>query len=148
MDTALLHLIGPCGLYCGACLAYGDGPIAAHARGLEAGLGPNFATYAERFTALEPVFEKYAAFQELLAYVSKGVCGGCRTQGCLFKQCRLPGCVKAHEVDFCFQCAAFPCEEHGLPPRLEACWKKNNELMRVKGLREYFEHVKTLPRYP
>lgn len=142
------NALGPCGLHCGACLAYAGGPIQEHAKALVQALGPNFAGYAERFAGMLPVFQHYPAFAQLLEFLAAGSCTGCRGAGCLFKECRLPHCSQERGVAFCFECAAFPCEEHGLPPGLAERWRGNNEIMRAKGLEAYYELVKERPRYP
>lgn len=149
MNDELLQRVGPCGLHCGGCLAFSGGPIHRHAEALAQALGPNFAAYAARFAAMgNPVFENYPAFRELLDYLAQGECTGCRDQGCLFKECKVPACCKEQGVDFCFQCAEFPCHKHGFSERLAELWQKNNEIMRAKGLREYYEIIRKRPRYP
>ncbi len=138
----------PCGLNCAKCLAFEGGGIQSHALALGELLGPGFAPYAQRFSGLEPAFKHYAEFRSLLDYFSAAPCRGCREGGCLFKECRVPGCASSHRVDFCFQCGEFPCSEHGLPERLEAVWRRNNELMRDKGLEVYWRTSANKPRYP
>lgn len=145
---AILQAIGPCGLHCGGCLAFAQGPIREHAERLRSLLGENFGAYAERFQHMNPVFANYPAFAALLELLSQGSCHGCREGGCLFKECAVPSCARERGVDFCHQCAVFPCDRHGFPEPLAQRWRKNNEIMREKGLEAFHQLVKDRPRYP
>jgi len=141
-------LIAPCGLSCGKCLAYAGGPIQLLSAELGEELGDNFAAYAERFEDMNPVFKNYPAFRELLDYFATGSCSGCREKGCLFKDCKVTVCVKEKGVDYCFQCADFPCNKHGMPEGLAERWLANNEKMKEIGPDEWFCGCKDKPRYP
>ncbi|MGE4290790.1 MAG: DUF3795 domain-containing protein [Desulfovibrio sp.] len=147
-NEELLERMAPCGLHCGTCVAFADGPVRAHALALRELLGPNFAAYAERFAGMNPVFAGYDDFAALLDWLANGGCSGCRGAGCLFTACKVGHCVREQGVDFCFQCSAFPCERHGMPSALAERWKVNNERMRSVGVERYYEVLKTKPRYP
>lgn len=140
--------LGPCGLSCGHCLAFAGGRIQRLSRELGTALGDNFGVYAERFVAMNPVFARYAAFRELLDFLGEGSCGGCRKQGCLFKDCRVTACVKEHKVDYCFECTEFPCEKHGMPEGLAERWRSNNETMKEIGVEAWYAGCNARPRYP
>ena len=144
----MLAKLAPCGLYCGKCLAFAGGPIQEHALALAELLGENFGAYAERFSHVEPAFAHFDQFKELLDYLGKGECRGCREGGCLFKTCKVAACTQDHNVDFCFQCKDFPCETHGLPERLAFIWKLNNERMKEKGVDTFCQVQSTKARYP
>jgi hypothetical protein len=145
---AILRAVAPCGLHCGACVAFAGGRARQGAALLAEALGENFAPYAERFAAMQPAYADYPAFRRLLEHIASGSCTGCRGSGCLFQACRVPDCAKDHNVDFCFQCAAFPCGEHGFGPELARRWQKNNERMRAIGVEAYHDFIKDKPRYP
>lgn len=140
--------IAPCGLDCGKCVAHADGDVRRQAQALGDLLGPGFGPYAQRFAAMRPVFGNYPAFREMLDHLAQGTCRGCRESGCLFQECRVHRCVREQGVDFCFQCARFPCDQTNFPPRLLDIWRRNNERMRDMGLGAYFEWIKDKPRYP
>jgi C_GCAxxG_C_C family probable redox protein len=140
--------LAPCGLLCGKCAAFADGPIHRASRELRDQLGPNFAAYAKRFEGMNPVFAGYPAFAELLDFLAQGSCTGCREQGCLFQACKVPDCVRAHGVDYCFECETFPCGEHGMPDRLGGVWRECNEKMRGCGVAKWYRKLKDKPRYP
>ena len=140
--------LAPCGLLCGKCVAFEGGPIRRLSADLKARLGDNFAPYAERFKAMNPVFASYPAFAELLEFLASGSCTGCRNQGCLFQACRVADCVREQGVDYCFQCGEFPCERHGFPERLEEIWRRNNGKMKETGAGAWLRLRNDKPRYP
>lgn len=144
----LMKRLAPCGLFCGNCVAFSGGAIQEHAQGLGEKLGENFHAYAERFAAMNPLFASYGQFRELLDWLAQGSCSGCRGAGCLFTACRVTECVREQSVDFCFQCAEFPCDRHAMPPGLAERWKANNEKMRDMGVEAYYDAFKDKPRYP
>lgn len=140
--------LAPCGLSCGKCLAYADGPIQRLSKALGDELGDNFAAYAERFKGMNPVFGKYPAMRGLLDYLAIGSCSGCREKGCLFKECKVTACVKEKGVDYCYQCDEFPCDRHGMPQGLAERWQANNEKMQEIGPQKWFDGCRNHPRYP
>ncbi|WP_319469727.1 C-GCAxxG-C-C family (seleno)protein [uncultured Pseudodesulfovibrio sp.] len=139
--------LAPCGLSCGKCLAYADGSIRQLSAGLASELGDNFGVYAQRFAGMNPVFREYASFRKLLDYLSQGTCTGCRETGCLFKDCKVPSCVRENGVDYCHQCGEFPCDRHGMPDGLAPRWLVNNEKMRDIGVDAWFDGCREKPRY-
>jgi len=148
LDEMIRARIAPCGLSCGQCVAYADGPVRSAAGDLAAGLGDNFAPYAARFEPMNPVFKEYEGFRQLLDFLAGGTCTGCRKEGCLFQACKVPGCAAEHQVDYCFQCAEFPCERHGMPGPLADRWRANNVKMAEIGLEAWYAGCCKRPRYP
>lgn len=148
LRTELTRLVAPCGLYCGGCIAFAGGAVRTHARALRDLLGPNFATYAERLSAMNPALGHYPAFARMLEFLSQGTCKGCRGGGCLLGSCGVRGCAVKRGVDFCGLCPDFPCEEPGLPEGLLERWRKNGEILRDKGPAEFLELLRLRPRYP
>ncbi len=140
--------LAPCGLMCGHCLAYAGGSIQQLSAELGEKLGDNFGIYAKMFEGMDPVFRNYASFRELLDFLAGGTCGGCREEGCLFKECKVTACVKDKGLDYCYQCDEFPCNQHGMPEGLAQRWRANNEKMREGGVDEWFCSCKNKPRYP
>jgi len=141
--------LSPCGLHCGKCFAFSDGDISRLSRNLKKNLG-DFDAYAERFVNLlnEPLFLKYAEFKELLNYFSAGKCMGCRKEQCvLFKSCNVRKCSENKQVDFCFQCLEFPCNNTGFDENLQKRWKLTNMKMKKCGVEAYYNEIKDEPRY-
>ncbi|MFO7596683.1 MAG: DUF3795 domain-containing protein [Desulfocurvibacter africanus] len=141
-----VRALAPCGLSCEKCLAKDDGAIVVHSRELLC-LLTNFERHAERFAGMNPVFAKYPAFLDMTKHLAQGNCKGCRAGECLHKGCRVHSCVKAKGVDFCFQCAEFPCANTGFDPFLHKRWQAMNERMREVGPEGFYAKTKDLPRY-
>ena len=147
--SEILNKLGPCGLNCSKCFAFSDGGIKNLSTELKNNLG-NFDIYAQRFVELldEPVFEKYPDFKEMLNHFSNVECKGCRKDECkLFLSCKVKQCSKDHSVDFCFQCAEFPCSKHGFDKHLEKRWLTIQNKMKESGVEKYYNEIIDLPRY-
>lgn len=141
--------IAPCGLDCGKCYAFVDGDIKNLSNRLQGCLG-DFNLYAERFAELEigTIFTKYPDFKELLAYFASGECHGCRNEKCkIFKECKVRDCFEKKGVDFCFQCADFPCDNTGFDEHLHKRSVDINFRMKEVGVEKYFDEIKDKPRY-
>ena len=141
--------LAPCGLHCGKCFAFTDGDINQHSRLLKQSLG-DFDVYAERFVTLleEPVFKKYGEFKEMLSYFASVGCKGCRQEKCkLFKSCKVRDCHEQKNVDFCFQCNEFPCNNTGFDPHLHKRSVAIKQRMKEVGVEKYYEEIKDKSRY-
>lgn len=141
--------LAPCGLHCGKCFAFNEGDISYNSRKLKTDLG-NFDVYAERFVSLlqAPVFSRYPAFKEMLAYLSEASCKGCRNERCkLFKNCKVRDCAEQMQVDFCFECSQFPCSQTGFDEHLHNRSVAINQRMKEIGVGAYYQEIKDLPRY-
>lgn len=141
--------LSPCGLHCGKCFAFVDGDIALCSKELKESLG-NFDVYAERFVTLldEPAFSNYPDFKVLLEIFSRGKCRGCRKEKCiLFKNCKVRDCSERKNVDFCFQCDDFPCNETGFDEHLHLRSVEINRRMKDIGVEVYYNEIKDKPRY-
>ena len=141
--------LSPCGLHCGKCFAFTDGDINHYSKQLKESLG-NFDVYANRFEDMldEPVFRKYSAFKEMLTYFTSVECKGCRQEKCkLFKSCKVRDCHEQKKVDFCFQCADFPCNDTGFDEHLQKRSVNLNLRMKEIGVEKYYEEIKDKPRY-
>lgn len=148
LSALIRSRLAPCGLSCGQCLAFAGGAIQVPSKQLKEALGDNFAEYAKRFEGMNPVFREYESFQNVLDFLATGSCQGCREHGCLFKDCKVPACVKEQGVDFCFECDEFPCDRHGMPAGLAERWQANNESMRDGGVESWFAGCECRHRYP
>ena len=148
-DQKIKDSIAPCGLCCETCFAHVDGDIQKFSIKLKEKLG-NFHINARRFETLldDPVFKKYADFKEMLDYFASDNCGGCRNEQCrLFKGCGVRKCHQEKQIDFCYQCDLFPCEKTNFDPGLYKGWKKINQIIREKGIQDYYEKTRKRPRY-
>lgn len=151
-DTRLEFIrerLAPCGLHCGRCFAFAGGPIHQLSSQLQSALG-NFGVYAARFAELlnDPVFTCYPQFGTVLGHLAKGACRGCRKEKCaLFTSCGVRPCAEERGVDFCFQCADFPCGRTGFDEHLYRRHVAINRRMEEIGVERYYEEVKDQPRY-
>lgn len=144
----ILDVLAPCGLDCSKCFAFAEGEVGLHSARLQELLG-NFDRYAQRFSILPglEVFRNYPSFKEVLAYLAQADCRGCRKGTCKYPGCGVVSCYKEKGVDFCFQCAEFPCAKTNFDPDLERRWIQMNSRMREVGAEAYLEETRGLPRY-
>lgn len=142
----ILKRMAPCGLKCEKCFAFNHGDIQFHSSELKKSLGA-FDKYAERFSQSFPIFNHYPAFKELLEHFASGDCPGCRNGQCKFSHCGVVHCYKTKNVDFCFQCPAFPCENTNFDPHLYKRWVDMNNRMKEIGPVAFYLETKDLPRY-
>lgn len=141
--------IAPCGLCCETCFAHVDGDIRRYSLKLKEKLG-KFNTYAKRFETMldNPIFKKYPDFMEVLEYLSSENCRGCRNEQCrLFKDCGVRTCHQEKQVDYCFECDQFPCNNTHFDQALYKGWVMINQKIREKGLETFYEKSLTRPRY-
>jgi hypothetical protein len=141
--------LASCGLHCGSCFAFSEGEICKLSKELKGNLG-DFCAYAKRFANLlnEPLFLKYQEFNEMLGYLASGKCRGCRKEKCaIFKDCNVRECSENKQVDYCFQCSEFPCNNTGFDEHLQKRWKLINCKMKECGVEEYYNEIKEKPRY-
>jgi len=141
--------LAPCGLHCGRCFAFSEGDIHALSNQLKTALG-NFGVYAQRFVELlgDPIYAKYPDFEAFLGHLAIVSCGGCRKEKCkLLATCGVRPCAEEKNVDFCFQCAEFPCDHTGFDEHLYRRHVAINRELQEIGVEKYYEKVRDLPRY-
>ncbi len=149
VNDSILEAMGPCGLNCQKCFAHVDGEIRKYSIKLKEKLG-NFDPYAKRFEILlnNPIFRKYPDFKTMLDYFASENCKGCRKENCkLFADCGVRPCHQKKEVDFCFQCEDFPCENTNFDENLHKRWIELNNKIREIGIESYYIESKDKPRY-
>ena len=96
----------------------------------------------------EPLFLKYSDFREMLELFSVGKCKGCRKEKCvILKNCKVRECSENKDIDFCFECSDFPCDNTGFDEHLHKRWKDINIKMRAVGVESYYNEIKDKPRY-
>jgi hypothetical protein len=145
----VLNHIAPCGLDCGRCADLDGGEIGTLSKRLLELLG-NYPRVAAMKAEARPEFAGYGQFEAVLASFAKGACGGCRSDKAACPiDCLARTCVKENGVDFCFQCAEYPCERQfawSLPMRNR--WLASNGRMREIGVEAFYEEQLGTPRYP
>jgi len=153
----LLNYVAPCSLLCYTCPAYKDGAISKCASDLcsyfegyydfmDDNIPKDYRSYLNDFKAFYDRLEKY----------TKRSCACCRSNpspgsGCI-EGCIIPACTKEHKVDFCGECAEFPCEKAKeffgkINDTILADWENGNKRIKEVGIRQYFEEKKDVSHY-
>jgi len=142
--AAIVASLAPCGLNCRRCAEYEKGEIRQSSEKLLALLG-NYQRIASIKEKTKPTFAAYQQFVDILNVFAQAPCGGCRSEENYCPvNCAAKTCHREKEVDFCFQCSAFPCDKQ--IPTGER-WLKMNERMREVGVEQFFAEQSKLPRY-
>jgi len=143
----VLEQLSPCGLDCGRCVRFKGGKLAQAAKALEDGLR-GFGNMAARMAQHSPALSGYAQFEAVLNLLSKADCIGCR-QGsttCL-PTCAIRTCFKEKGVDFCGDCADFPCDRSPFPGQFKQKWIDMNQRIHEIGAESYYEEQLKESRY-
>jgi len=142
----LRRYVAPCGLVCRTCTSFGEGPVAQHSRELQHWL-EGFAPMAQAFSSFMPALSEYPAFERVLACLAGGSCAGCREGGCPMPDCHVGPCAKSRGLDWCWQCAEFPCADPGFDGQLREVWLRANERMRKLGMDAFWAEAGDKPHY-
>lgn len=149
----LLARIAPCSLMCHTCGAYEKGVIGALSRELTHYFKGVAEFYEKHSGANDPKpRRRFQIFQEELARYGAPACGGCRSGAhnqCSIRGCFLPACTREHCVDFCGECAAFPCDRAAgiFEKEVYAQWLEGNMQIRRTGVEEFWRRNKDRPHY-
>lgn len=145
--AAILERLAPCGLDCSRCLYFGRGNTKAHAEGLRREL-EGFEKVAPMLAqGTAPVLQDYPTFKAILDHLAGGECIGCRDGAVCFECCVALSCCREKGVDFCFQCAEFPCDKNHYPGSLDRRWREFGGRMKDVGVERFYEESLSRPRY-
>ena len=142
----ILEKLATCGLNCYKCFANSEGIIRETSIKLRNTLGA-FDSYAERFSTFLPLFQNYPSFKDILLYLTRENCNGCRSGSCFYPECGVKNCYKSKGVDFCYQCDEFPCDKSNFDNHLKKRWIEMNKEMKELGVKQYYQKTKDEPRY-
>lgn len=138
--------LAPCGLDCSRCADYENGEIRQKSSRLIQLLG-GYGRMAKLKVKMNPAFENFAQFEEILNSFSKASCGGCRSDNTRCPVvCPARTCHREKGVDFCFQCGEYPCDKQFFPG-LKDRWKQKNDRMKEIGVVEFYNEQLSEPRY-
>ncbi|GFK93670.1 hypothetical protein NNJEOMEG_01504 [Fundidesulfovibrio magnetotacticus] len=143
-------LLAPCGLDCARCAVFRHGEIGELAGRLRELMG-GYGRLARMRAQEVPVLADYPRFEAVLEELSRPACPGCREEGtrCPLSNCLARDCVKERGVDFCFQCADYPCAaQFAGMEKLRAAWLAKNGRMKAVGVERFLEEQEGEPRYP
>jgi hypothetical protein len=151
MDTVVsyeqvLERLAPCGIDCERCVMYSEGRVKNLATALGAALA-GFEKMAPRVADRLPALQHYSEFAAVLALLGEASCSGCRGGGSVLPFCSARTCFREQGVDFCFQCADYPCERNAYPENLVQRWRACNDRMREVGVERYYQESLAKPRY-
>jgi hypothetical protein len=145
-STCVEHL-APCALDCSRCLNFGKGNTKAYAQALRHEL-EGFEKVAPMLAQGEaPVLQDYPTFKVILEHLAEGECVGCRDGAVCFESCVALSCCKEKGIDFCFQCAEFPCDKNHFPGSLDRRWREFGARMKEVGVEQFYEESLSRPRY-
>ena len=144
--SKVVKKIAPCGIDCSRCADYQDGEIKELSIKLLE-LLKGYERVAKVKSKINPAFEKYDKFKEVLEIFADASCGSCRSDNdkCPI-DCHAKTCHKDKKVDFCFQCNEFPCSEQK-DERIRERWMGKNNRMKEIGVIEYYIEQSKAPRY-
>jgi len=145
-STILEHL-APCGIDCSRCVYFGAGEVKAHSAALLRALADYEKVVPAHAKAIAPVLGDYDRFKAVLTHFAAGECAGCRNGAPCFEFCAARTCFKEKGVDFCFQCAEFPCDKNHYPGSLDRRWREFGARMQEVGVERFYEESLGKPRY-
>jgi hypothetical protein len=141
-----VECLAPCGIDCERCVMYAKGRVRNLADGLTKAL-TGFENMAPRVADRFPALSAYGEFRAVLDLLAGASCAGCREGGSVLPFCAARRCFKEQGVDFCFQCAEYPCDRNDYPQNLNQRWRACNDRMREVGVERYYLESLDRPRY-
>ena len=142
----IIKHLAPCGLNCSRCADYENGQIRKLSTEIMHALGNNYSRVAKMKSGSQKSFDHYKEFEEILSSFSQASCSGCRGENNLCPlECHAKNCYKEKGIDFCFQCADYPCDKQS--GVLRKRWLEINDRMKEIGVVEYYLEQAKLPRY-
>ena len=142
----VVERLAPCGIDCERCVMCGWGRVKDLAAGLAKALA-GFENMAPRVADRFPVLRGYEGFAGVLELFAGAACAGCRHGGSALPFCAARTCFKEQGVDFCFQCAEYPCTRNSYPENLMQRWRAKNDRMLEVGVKQYYQESLERPRY-
>jgi len=143
---AILDKLAPCGIDCARCVAFARGRVKNLAAELATAL-EGFENTAPRLADRVPALAEYQRFVEILGFFAQATCAGCREGGSELPFCAARTCFGEQGVDYCFQCAEYPCDRNVYPENLARRWRSANDRMREVGVELYYRQSLEQPRY-
>lgn len=144
---AILEHLAPCGLDCSRCVYYVKSDVKTHAAELKQALTDYEKVVPAHAKAIAPVLSGYDTFKAILDHFAAGECITCRNGAPCFEFCAARTCHKEKGVDFCFQCAEFPCDKNHYPGSLDRRWREFGARMKEVGVEQFYEESLFRPRY-
>lgn len=143
----VVERLAPCGLDCERCVMYAKGRVKNSATDLMQAL-EGFENMAPKVADRFPALAGYDGFVEILKFFAGAQCAGCR-EGFSppLPFCAARTCFREQGVDFCYQCAEYPCRRNSYQENMETRWRSYNDRMREVGAERYYQESLDKPRY-
>jgi len=146
----LLNKVAPCSLMCHTCSGYCDGKIKTLAAELL-----HYQSGLEEFLCLhagDAMGKRFRSYEDMLRFSAGAACPGCRQggkKGSCIEGCMISTCTKAHDVDFCGQCAEFPCNklDKVFEPQVLRQWVEGSAFIRDHGIEAFWEEYHRKSHY-
>jgi hypothetical protein len=142
----IVERLAPCGIDCERCVMCAQGRVRSLAGGLAETLD-GFENMAPRVADHAPCLGQYDRFLEVLRFFAEAGCAGCRAGGPELPFCAARTCFREQGVDFCFECAEYPCGRNAYPENMVQRWRACNDRMREVGVEEFYRESLEKPRY-
>lgn len=150
---AILEAIAPCAFCCLTCAAMENGIIAETSRKLRLYLDGYYEFKRQNLPfKYRGHSKKIKVLTEQLERMSDRPCRGCRNgadQRCCIPDCPIPECARQHQVDFCGECDAFPCNQAMGFFKGETLkeWEIRNRQIRENGAENYYQDAISRSHY-
>lgn len=138
--------LAPCGNDCSRCAYYESSKIVLLSKELSENL-TNFENMAEKIKDFMPIFNYYEQFAAILKHLANGNCPGCRISDKPKCNCSINTCHKKEKVNFCYECAKYPCTPTTYNEAITKVWKENNDTMKKIGADNFYITQMKKPRY-
>ncbi len=142
----VVERLAPCGIDCERCVMFDGGRVRHHATALVEALR-GFECMAPRVADRFPCLARYEDFAEVLTLLGSASCRGCRQGGSKLPFCAARDCFSERGVDFCAQCAEYPCDRNDYPENLRVRWRAINDRIGEVGAERYYRESLEKPRY-
>ena len=150
----ILKAVAPCSMFCSTCTGCKYGDISIHAKELLR-LLDGHKEFLDKNLKKEyrHKLDEFIIFQKKLKKYANPKCNGCReggATGCSIKGCFINECTKEHKVNFCGECALFPCNKVNnkiFKENVIKKWYEGNARIKEIGIEAYYEERKDNPHY-
>jgi len=143
---SILKKLAPCGLDCSRCASFMGGEVSKHGKALLDAL-QGYKRLVDLMVSRFAPFAHYDAFERILAFFADAGCAGCRDGGGAFPGCAAKTCAREKRVDFCGECAEFPCGKNSFNESLHRRWIQYGEAIKNDGLEAFYAEQLRRPRY-
>lgn len=145
-NNEAISKLSVCGLDCSRCADYENGEIKSLSSKLSELLN-GYERLAKMKAINDPTFDGYSEFAQILGHFAQGSCRGCRSDNVKCPlNCHAVTCGRERNIEICFECNEFPCDNQ-FEGKLRERWIQRNNRMKEIGIENYYLEQIKLPRY-